>query len=200
METDNRFLGAMEAGLKQKLASVRLLAMDVDGVLTDGTLGYDSAGSEQKRFHVADGLGLVVIQQVGVKVAWISGRKSASVERRAAELGTICLLQHVKYKSIALQELASELKVREEEIAYIGDDWNDLPAFSVAGVGIAVANAAFDVKQVAHYVTQTLGGHGAVREVCELLLEAKEIRVEGLSLYLDSLRKPVSEVSCSAGQ
>src|SRR5436190_15959707 len=109
----------------------RLLAMDVDGVLTDGTLGYDSAGIEQKRFHVADGLGLTLMRLSGISTAWISGRSNPAVERRAAELKIDYLVQGEQDKEGALSRLATLLNLRKEEIAFIGDDWNDLPAFHI---------------------------------------------------------------------
>src|SRR5262249_42503259 len=110
-------------------ARTHLLAMDVDGVLTDGTLGFDSAGMEQKRFHVADGLGLTLMRLIGIKTAWISGRANLAVERRAAELKIDYLVQDARDKGVALAHLAAVLNLKQEEIAFIGDDWNDLLAF-----------------------------------------------------------------------
>jgi 3-deoxy-D-manno-octulosonate 8-phosphate phosphatase (KDO 8-P phosphatase) len=176
------------AELYRRLAQVRLLAMDVDGVLTDATIGYDSQGAHQKRFHIADGLGLVVLRQVGIHVAWISGRADAAVERRAVELRIEHLLQGIRDKGHALQTLRADLALGQEEVAFLGDDWNDLLAFEVAGVRLAVANAAAEVKERADAVTLTAGGKGAVREVCEAILEARGLRASGLQVYLDSLR------------
>jgi 3-deoxy-D-manno-octulosonate 8-phosphate phosphatase (KDO 8-P phosphatase) len=176
------------ARVKAQLAQARLLVMDVDGVLTDGTIGYSSDGAEQRRFHVADGVGIVALRQIGITVAWISGRANTMVERRAAELGVYHVLQNVREKGGALQRLAGELSLESSQIAYIADDWNDLPAFEVAGTRIAVADAAAEVKAGADYVTERSGGQGAVREVCEAILEARGAREACLRAYLDYLR------------
>ena len=169
------------------LSAIRLLAMDVDGVLTDGTIGYSSDGREDKRFHVHDGLGLTLLAAAGVNVAWISGRVSAAVERRATELGVGHLLQGVRDKQCALQDLVQDLGITAPEVAYIGDDWNDLGAFAVCGLKIAVANARIEVLDRADYVTRAQGGCGAVREVCDALLDARGIQDEVLADYLRSL-------------
>lgn len=177
------------AELVTLLTQVRLLAMDVDGVLTDGTLDYDSQGGLHKRFHVADGLGLVVLAQMGIPIAWITGRADAVVERRAAELRVEHLLQGVRDKGRALERLGASLNIPCAGIAYIGDDWNDLPAFAIAGVRLAVANAVVEVKQRADAVTLASGGAGAVREVCAALLKARGLQTQSLEVYLASLRE-----------
>lgn len=173
-----------------QLARVRLLAMDVDGVLTDGTITFDSSGFQQKRFHVADGLGLAVLRQAGIVTAWVSGRADAVVTMRAKELLIAHLLQGVRDKGAALERLRTDLSLTQNEIAYIGDDWNDLPAFEAAGTRIAVANASEEVKAQADLVTRARGGEGAVREVCDALLEAQGLRQSSLKAYLESLRDP----------
>ena len=169
-------------------ANTRLLAMDVDGVLTDGLLGYHSDGGEDKRFNVADGLGLTLVRLSGINTAWISGRSNPAVERRASELKIDYLVQGVSDKGTALARLATLLNLRYDQIAFIGDDLNDLLAFESAGVRIAVDNAAPEVKEAAHYVTVHTGGHGAVREVCERLLTERGLREEAIRTYLDMLK------------
>jgi len=181
--------------LHAKLAQTRLLAMDVDGVLTDGTLGYSSEGAEERRFHVADGLGLVALRQTGILIAWVSGRANPLVERRARELGVPHILQGVRDKGAALERLTRELTLDLARVAYIGDDWNDLPAFEAVGVRIAVAGAAREVVTAADYVTDRRGGQGAVREVCEMILDALDQRDACLRAYLDSVRAPEDRVS-----
>ncbi|HLV78783.1 MAG TPA: phenylphosphate carboxylase subunit delta, partial [Chthonomonadaceae bacterium] len=114
--------------LEERLASIRLLALDVDGVLTDGAILYDSAGGEQKCFHVADGMGIVLMRLAGIAVAWLSARSDPIVVRRAAELQVPYLLQGLRNKGPALQELGETLGLERAGIAYAGDDWNDLPA------------------------------------------------------------------------
>ncbi len=170
-----------------RLRVVRLLAMDVDGVLTDGRLGYDDSGAELKSFHVHDGLGLALLRFLEIKIAWITGRANPVVERRASELGVTSLLLGVKDKGAALHTLGQSFALQREQIAYIGDDWNDLPAFMQSGVKIAVANAIREVKAESDFVTRLPGGSGAVREVCEALLEAHGMRETVLRDYLASL-------------
>jgi 3-deoxy-D-manno-octulosonate 8-phosphate phosphatase (KDO 8-P phosphatase) len=173
--------------LLERLASIRLLVMDVDGVLTDGRIGYDSAGNELKWFHVADGLGLTTLKLISVPIAWITGRSSPIVARRAAELGVSHLMQGVRDKRAALSALLKDLGLAPEQAAYIGDDWNDLPAFEAAGLRIAVANAAPELRARADYVTVRSGGDGAVREVCNLLLRARMSDDEALERYFSML-------------
>jgi 3-deoxy-D-manno-octulosonate 8-phosphate phosphatase (KDO 8-P phosphatase) len=171
------------------LKSVRLLAMDVDGVLTDGTLGFDDQGREQKHFHVADGMGMTAIRIAGISVAWLSGRMSAAVTARAADLQISCVLQGMKNKGAALMQIAKNLALPLEAVAFVGDDWNDIAAFEVSGVRIAVANADTQVRQAADFVTVRTGGHGAIREVCDALLEAQGLTAQVLSRYLATLRE-----------
>lgn len=182
--------------MRARLAKIRLLAMDVDGVLTDGTLGY-SERDEIKRFHVADGLGLTALRLMGIEIAWVSGRESAAVARRAAELKIAHALSGVGDKAEALRELMRRTGWNVEQIAYIGDDWNDLPAFAAAGVGIAVANAAPEVRSRAELITEQVGGQGAVREVCDALLHAMGKQETALETYLAYLR---NETAKSSGQ
>jgi len=163
--------------------------MDVDGVLTDGTLSIDEYGGEQKRFDVSDGLGLVALRLSGLKLVWISGRKHAGVEKRAADLRIDVLEQGVKDKAGMLNELSHRTEVPLANIAFIGDDWNDLPALQIVGCPIAVANAAIEVQRCAAYITARGGGNGAVREVCEVILDAQGLRAHAIGLYLSELRE-----------
>lgn len=174
--------------LLPRLTRIRLLAMDVDGVLTDGTIGYDGAGNRIKHFDISDGLGLVVLRQCGVAVAWITGREDPAVMSRAIELGIPVVRSGVRDKEAALRGLASEMRLDPAEIAYIGDDWNDLPAFRAAGVRFAVANAAAELRAAADYECANAGGHGAVREICNLILEAQGGRQRHIDEYLIRLR------------
>ena len=172
------------------LATVELLAMDVDGVLTDGSIGYDDGHDEQKRFHVADGLGLVLMRQAGIRVAWISGRASAAVERRAAELRIPYVLQGIRDKRQVLCDLIATLGMHRDQVAYVGDDWNDLPAFQEVGIAIAVENAAPEVKRAAHLITVSRGGNGAIREVCDAILDFRCETDRALDRYLQSITGP----------
>lgn len=171
----------------EKLRHVKLLAMDVDGVLTDGAIWLESDGSEAKRFNVADGLGTVLMLKAGLLVVWISGRQSVAVEKRAAELSITHLFQGARNKSRVIAQLMETYALDSSNIAYIGDDLNDLPAFATAGVRFAVANAASEVKAVADFVTSNTGGGGAVREVCDVILKAQNRWASAVESYLSEI-------------
>jgi 3-deoxy-D-manno-octulosonate 8-phosphate phosphatase (KDO 8-P phosphatase) len=152
---------------------VRLLVLDVDGVMTDGRLHITERGEETKVFHVRDGSGIVAVQRSGVPVAIISGRSSPAVTRRAAELGIAHVRQGVADKGAVLDALLGELGIRADETACVGDDTPDLPMLARAGLAVAVADAHPAALAAAHWTTSMPGGHGAVRQVCDLLLNAR---------------------------
>ncbi len=153
------------------IKAIRLLVLDVDGVLTDGRITYDSEGRELKSFHIKDGLGLKLVRSAGLKTAIITGRTSPMVERRARELGIDWIVQGREDKAEALQALAEEQGFALAEIAYMGDDLPDLAAVQIAGLGLTVADGHERVRQAADFVTRLPGGRGAVREACEWLLQ-----------------------------
>ena len=153
-------------------AGLRLLVLDVDGVLTDGRLWFGADGETLKAFHVRDGYGIKAVQRAGLEVGVISGRRSAAVERRCAELGIRHVRQGCEDKAAALRELLALTGAAPEQTVAIGDDSPDLPVLAIVGLPVAVADAHPDVRAAARYVTQLPGGHGAVREVCDLLVEA----------------------------
>jgi 3-deoxy-D-manno-octulosonate 8-phosphate phosphatase (KDO 8-P phosphatase) len=157
----------------QRARHVRLLVLDVDGVLTDGRLHISANGEETKVFHVRDGSGIVAVRRAGIEVAIISGRASAAVTRRAAELGIAHVRQGIGDKGEALEQLLQELRLAPAALACVGDDTPDLPMLQRAALAIAVADAHWSVRPVAHWTTTAPGGHGAVREVCDLLLHAQ---------------------------
>jgi 3-deoxy-D-manno-octulosonate 8-phosphate phosphatase (KDO 8-P phosphatase) len=157
----------------ERARHIRLLALDVDGVLTDGRLYLSAAGEELKVFHVRDGSGLVALQRAGIAVALVSGRDSAAVSRRAAELGIRHVRQGVSDKGAELDRLLADLAVEPAETACVGDDTPDLPMLRRAGLAIAVADAHPALVEAAHWTTTAPGGRGAVREVCDLLLSAR---------------------------
>jgi len=159
--------------LIERANDIRLLVLDVDGVLTDGRLYFSSRGEEQKCFHVRDGAGIVQLLQAGLQIAVISGRESKAVERRMAELGVTWVRQGIHDKLAALRELLDILALGPQAVASVGDDTPDLPIFGVARLAIAVADAHPSVKSQAHFITQANGGQGAVREVCDLILESQ---------------------------
>ena len=155
------------------LARIRLLVLDVDGVLTDGAITYTDAGDELKTFHVRDGSAIKLWHLAGHGSAIISGRSSRAVARRAAELGIRDVLQGQADKATALDEILSRMGVTADETAVIGDDLPDLPLFSRAGFAAAVADAVPELRAAAGLVTMAPGGRGAVREVVEYLLKAQ---------------------------
>jgi 3-deoxy-D-manno-octulosonate 8-phosphate phosphatase (KDO 8-P phosphatase) len=157
----------------ERARRIRLLVLDVDGVLTDGRLYISAAGEELKVFHVRDGSGLVAAQRAGIAVAIISGRDSAAVIRRAAELGIRHVRQGVSDKGVELDRLLTELGVAAEDAACVGDDTPDLPLLRRAGLAVAVADAHPTLREAAHWTTHCRGGQGAVREVCDLLLSTR---------------------------
>lgn len=157
--------------LSELAASIQLLLLDVDGVLTDGSVVYLDNGTELKRFHVRDGSGLKLWHAAGKRSAIVSGRKSVAVERRAAELGISPVLQGRDDKFAALAQVLTETGVRPEQVCAIGDDLPDLPVLRRVGLAVAVADACPELRAVAHYTTTALGGRGAVREAVEWLLK-----------------------------
>ena len=166
-------------------APIKLIALDVDGTLTNGLIHYDSDGAEHKSFHVADGLGIVMAQAIGLRFAVITGRRSPLVERRMTDdLKVADVLQKCGDKAAALRGLMEKYDLHSDEIAYIGDDINDLPAFQVAGLKIAVADAAVIVRAQADYVTERPGGCGAVREAIDIILQAQGRYEEAVAAFL----------------
>lgn len=152
------------------LSGIRLLVLDVDGVMTDGRICLDADGRETKVFHVTDGAGMKYWQRVGREIAIISGRDAPATAHRARELGVRHLRQGVKVKLPVYESILAELGLKPEQTAVMGDDLPDLPLLRHCGLAIAPANAVAEVKQASHLVTRAAGGEGAVREVIEALL------------------------------
>ena len=163
-------LKRLNAEVRTRVEGVKLLVLDVDGVLTDGRLYYHDDGTESKAFDVRDGHGIKMLRQAGIETAIISGRRSPSVDKRAADLGITEVVQGVRDKVPILEKLVSQKHLKPEEIAYVGDDIVDLPVMNRVGLAIAVADASEHLFDAAHYVTIAPGGRGAVREVAELIL------------------------------
>lgn len=158
----------------EKARKIKLLLMDVDGVLTNGGIIIDSRGVESKVFDVKDGHGLKLLMRAGVEVGIISGRESPVVALRAKELGISILHQKVLKKVEVLEKILAERGLKDDEVAYIGDDVVDLPILIRVGLAVAVADAMPEVKERADYITSRPGGRGAVRELAELLLKAQD--------------------------
>jgi 3-deoxy-D-manno-octulosonate 8-phosphate phosphatase (KDO 8-P phosphatase) len=157
-----------------KAKKIKLLILDVDGVLTDGRLFYSEQGEVTLGFHIHDGLGIDLLHRAGIDTAIISGRKAGAVEKRAEQLKIRHVYLGCAQKAIVYKELREKLQLTDEQIAYVGDDWIDIPAMRQVGLKIAVANAMPEVKDIADWKTPKNGGKGAVRDVCELLLKAQD--------------------------
>ena len=169
----------MEQGLIQQCASkIRALVMDVDGVLTDGSLTFDENGKEYKTFNAKDGQGIVMLNRSGFKTCIITARQNGTVQYRAENLGITKLFQGQKNKITALNEFMEEFHLEPEEIAYIGDDLPDLCVLRVVGLPCAPADAVDEVLQVAKFVSSKNGGRGAVREVCDFILKSQDIKFD----------------------
>lgn len=159
---------------RKDLKRIKLLALDVDGVLTDGRTFYDAGGLEGMFFSVQDGSAIKWLHRAGLRTAIITGRETGALEKRVEVLGIAYVFQGVKVKTEAYEELKLLAGLEDGEIAYAGDDLHDLPVMRRAGFACAVDNARPEVKEAADYVTGTAGGYGAVREIAELLLKAQE--------------------------
>lgn len=178
--------GELSSDLRNRFSRVRLLLCDVDGVLTDAGVYIAESPSgpmELKRFNIQDGLGLVLLRSAGIKVGWISARMSSSTQARARELGIDFLAQGKRGKLAAAREVADSMGITLEEVCFIGDDIVDLAVMKKVGLAAAVRNARKDVIKSAHYRTRQSGGHGAVREVCELILKATGLWDQAVEKY-----------------
>lgn len=161
------------SAIERRASHIKLLLMDCDGVLTDGRFWLLNNGDEQKGFHVHDGLGLELWHRAGMRSGIISGRKSTVVEQRARDLKIEFVRQAAETKLDSFEALLSEAGIEDSEVAYIGDDLNDIPVLMRAELAVAVANAAEETRSVAHLVTRAAGGFGAVREVVEIILKSQ---------------------------
>ena len=162
----------ISASLKKKLARVRLFLCDVDGVLTDATVTMGE-GSETKRFHIRDGLGLRLLQQNGIKVGWVSHRPSPATTRRAKDLKIDFLHQKSVPKVGAIEGIMKKAGVDWDQTCFVGDDLFDLGALKRAGLSVSVADGLEEARGVADYVTRQPGGEGAIREIAEVILKAQ---------------------------
>ncbi len=174
---------AWQAAL-MRAKKVEVLLLDVDGVLTDGTLFYLGASEEMKAFNTLDGFGLRLLRDAGIAVGLITARSSAAVSRRAKELKLDHVYTDCRNKREAYAALLAQQGWQPEQTAYMGDDWLDLPVLMQVGCSFAPANAAAEVCRQVDYVTERSGGHGAVREACELILESKGLLSQLLNTYM----------------
>ena len=166
------------------LTKIKLVVLDVDGVLTDGQIIIAPTGELCKQFNVADGLGISIAQRLGIKVGIITGRKGEIITRRAQELGITILYMGISNKKQALEQILQQEKLTLAEVAYMGDDLNDLSVLQVVGLSAAPANAVVEVKERVQYICQRSGGQGAVRELLEQLLKAQGLWKKVIKEYL----------------
>jgi 3-deoxy-D-manno-octulosonate 8-phosphate phosphatase (KDO 8-P phosphatase) len=174
----------MTSEVQKRAARIKLLLMDCDGVLTDGRVWIFENGEEQKGFHTRDGLGIDLLHRAGLRSGIISGRTSTAVQKRAQGLGMSFVIQGCENKQKAFAEILDQAGVENLEVAYIGDDLNDIPLMLESGLAVAVADAALETREHAHYVTTAAGGFGAVREVVELILKAQDCWDDLIASYL----------------
>jgi 3-deoxy-D-manno-octulosonate 8-phosphate phosphatase (KDO 8-P phosphatase) len=159
--------------VQARAARIKLFLMDCDGVMTDARIWVLENGEDQKAFHTRDGLGLELLHRTGIRSGVISGRVSSALTRRAEKLGMKYVRQGCEDKEQAFAEIVADAGLTNAEVAFAGDDLNDVPLLQRSGLAIAVADAALETREHAHYITQARGGHGAVREAIELILKAQ---------------------------
>jgi 3-deoxy-D-manno-octulosonate 8-phosphate phosphatase (KDO 8-P phosphatase) len=165
--------GRISKELIDKIKEIKILILDVDGVLTDGRIFIDDSGNELKGFNVRDGHGIKLVIRGGIEVIFLTGRRSRVVEHRAKDLGVEEVYQKALNKKEVLDQILKEKKVSAVTVAYIGDDIVDIPVLKKAGFSVAVADAHEDVKKIVDYITRMKGGEGAVREICEIILKVQ---------------------------
>jgi 3-deoxy-D-manno-octulosonate 8-phosphate phosphatase (KDO 8-P phosphatase) len=159
--------------LIERILKIRLLIVDVDGVLTDGRIIYDSRGNQLKFFDVLDGFGIHLLRTAGIETAIITAKKSKVVMRRAKDFKVKHIYQDCIDKIKAFHDVSKKLNVDPEEVCFIGDDIVDIPVLKRVGFAVSVPNAVDEAKEISHYITRKEGGHGAVREVCDLIMKAQ---------------------------
>lgn len=170
---ESLILSKVPETVRQRAENIRLVALDVDGVLTDGSLLYNEVGEQLKRFNALDGHGLKMLKQSGIRVALITGRSGPIVTRRAADLGIALVYQDARDKAQLISTVASENGFTLDQIAYIGDDIIDLQAMQKVGLAVSVPHAPIYIQQAAHWVTSVQGGYGAARELADVILASQ---------------------------
>jgi len=183
-----------EEEVRRRGSRIKLLLLDVDGVLTDGGLIWDDDGRESKMFHVHDGHGIRLLQRAGLEVALLTGRSSHVVDRRAKDLGIKLVVQGSRNKLSDYEEILQRRQLKDPDVAYVGDDLVDIPVFKRAGLAVTVANASPHVHPYCHARTLNKGGRGAVREVCEFLLHIQGKWEEITTKYFGSRPNSASKI------
>lgn len=176
----------MEESLLEKAKKIKLLLLDVDGVLTDGKIVYDSGGRDLKFFDVHDGLGVYLLKKAGIPTVLITARGSKAIKPRARDMRVEAIFSDISPKSAVIDKILKRFKVSLDEICFVGDDLVDLCLMKKVGFAIAVFNACPEIKTLAHYITLREGGRGAIREVVEIILKAKGRWQEVIQPYQES--------------
>jgi len=184
MARENNSKPQIEAAVLARARQIKLLLLDVDGVLTDGTLIFSHQGEESKGFNTQDGFGIRLLQEAGLEVGVITARKSEAVTKRGQNLKMRYVYQGESNKLKAYDDIVKTSGLKPFEIAYMGDDWLDLILLKRVGLAAAPANAVAEVKDISHYVTEKSGGNGAVRELCDLILNSKGLLSKFLQSYM----------------
>lgn len=179
----------MTTDIKSICKRIKLILLDVDGVLTNGKIHLLDESSEFKSFHVHDGAGIVLAKAIGIEFGIITGRSSKAVSRRAAELGISIVIQDCADKLAALDQICKDYGYAYSEIAYIGDDWPDIPILKSVGLSLTVANACEEVKQIVFKTSTKSGGEGGVRELIEWIIDARNEKKKALNSALKSKQK-----------
>ena len=174
----------MSEDVSRRASQIRLALFDVDGVMTDGTLLISEFGESFKPFNILDGLGLKLLKASGVSTGILTGRSSASVEKRASELAIDHLIQGAENKLRAYADLRKQLGLEDAQVCYMGDDLPDLPVLRRCGLALSPPDAVKQVREQVHFVTRTSGGRGAVREACELIMQAQGTWESQIGAYL----------------
>lgn len=198
----------MNNNIAGRAKKIKILLMDVDGVLTDGKMyylpGHDGKMVEFKAFHSLDGIGLRLLNQFGVRTGIITGHESPGTEGRARALGLSYVYQGFLSKLGPLREILKDAGLSEENAAYIGDDWTDIPVLKRAGLAFAPSNALPEVKRAAHFITKKAGGEGAVREACDFILKSQGLRGEVMrcveTAHWPSQVKPAMKIVSKSGK
>ena len=171
--------------IKQRAKKIKLLLLDVDGVLTDGRIIYDNKGRDLKVFDVHDGLAIFLLRRMGIPTILISARGSATIHRRAKDMNVFKVIENAQPKSKAFLKILMALKLRPAQVCFVGDDLVDLGIAQRAGLAVAVKNACPEIKECAHYITKKTGGRGAVREIAELILKSQGRWAKAVKSYLE---------------
>ncbi len=171
-------------GCLNRAKNIKLLLLDVDGVLTNGAITYTHNGDEIKSFHCRDGFGMTMLRKIGVEIGLITARQSEAVSRRAHDLKITHLFQGTRHKLEVFNRLIHDLGLAPREVAFMGDDWLDLPVLSQVGLAATVADAMPELTPFIHFLSKFPGGQGAVRELCDLIIEAQGRRTELFTEYL----------------